>query len=324
MNKLCIILINSILRKLSTLSHMHNLKSNFEKIFQITKLTLDDYLLADGNFQIYKNKPKMTDIEIVTLSITTEALGIDSENYLFSKLRKDYGADFPNLPHRTNFSKRRKRLQDYIVQASEPISKWINPNNNQFILDSIPIPICQNPRINRTKICQDNEEIKPTRGYHASHKIHYFGFKLQLILSKSGVPITFGLTPANVHDVRYLEHVADANLGQCDLIADKGYLSAGYQTSLFENDGIRLVTPIRANMKNAQSIWNPAYRYTRKRIETLFSQLCDQLMLKRNYAKSLDGLFCRICSKIASVAILQYLNFTNQKPINRLKHALAI
>ncbi|WP_255036185.1 transposase [Lacihabitans soyangensis] len=34
-----------------------------------------------------------------------------------------------------------------------------------------------------------------------------------------------------------------------ELIADKGYLSLGYQTSLFEQDKIRLITPIRGNMK---------------------------------------------------------------------------
>lgn len=34
------------------------------------------------------------------------------------------------------------------------------------------------------------------------------------------------------------------------------------------------------------------------RIETLFSQLCDQCMLKRNYAKSTFGLSTRIISII--------------------------
>jgi len=29
-----------------------------------------------------------------------------------------------------------------------------------------------------------------------------------------------------------------------------------------------------------------SFRKTRKRIETLFSQLCDQFLIRRNYAKS--------------------------------------
>ena len=65
------------------------------------------------------------------------------------------------------------------------------------------------------------------------------------------------------------------------------------------------------------------YMKSRKRIETLFSQLCDQLMLKRNYAKSTKGLSVRILCKITAVTMLQYINYMNEKPLNHLKYALA-
>lgn len=313
----------STLRKYSTLTYMHNLKTNFDKILGITKSTLSHLLLPDGNFRVYRHAPKMTDIEVVTLALTAESLGIDSENLLFFKLKKEFSADFPRLTDRSNYNRRRKRLQDYIAWVAEPVAAIISPGNKQFILDSIPVPICQNPRISRSRICRDDPDMLPQRGYHASHKIHYFGFKMQLVLSKEGVPVSLGLTPANVHDVHYLQHLDSDKLRDAELIADKGYLSAGYQTSLFEQDRITLITPLRANMTRRKTLWNPAYRYTRKRIETLFSQLCDQLFLKRNYAKTLDGLFARMCTKISSVAVLQYINFLNNKPINHLKHALA-
>jgi len=161
-------------------------------------------------------------------------------------------------------------------------------------------------------------------GIPCLHRLHYYGFKMQLVISRSGVPVHFGITAANVHDVNYLQWLNETQLTDCELIADKGYLSLGYQTSLFEESRIRLVTPLRANMKNRLSEWNAGYRYARKRIETLFSQLCDQLMLKRNYAKTLDGLFTRLCTKISAVAVLQYTNFLNNRNINRLKHALAV
>ena len=65
------------------------------------------------------------------------------------------------------------------------------------------------------------------------------------------------------------------------------------------------------------------FKKCRKRIETIFSQLCDQFMLKRNYAKSFVGLATRVISKIAGLTILQYINKLNNKPINNIKHALA-
>ena len=39
----------------------------------------------------------------------------------------------------------------------------------------------------------------------------------------------------------------------------------------------------------------------RKRIEILFSQLRDQMMIKQNYAKTFAGLFTRTISKITAM-----------------------
>jgi hypothetical protein len=302
---------------------MHNLKTNFDKFMDIAKLSLSTTIRPDGNFERYRNPPKLSDIEVVALSIAAESLGIDSENLLFSKLRKEYAADFPRLINRCNFNRRRRRLQDAIAIVAEFASKKIGNNEKEFIIDSIPVPICQNVRIPRVKICREDSSIQPARGYHASHKQYFFGFKMQLVITKQGVPFAMGFSPANTHDTAFLDQLPHIQLTDCDLIGDKGYLSTGRQTALFENERIRLITPLRENMKRKETLWNPAYRYTRKRIETLFSQLCDQMFIKRNYAKTLNGLFARMCSKISAVAVLQYINFVNKKPINHLKHALA-
>jgi len=61
------------------------------------------------------------------------------------------------------------------------------------------------------------------------------------------------------------------------------------------------------------------FRKTRKRIETLFSQLCDQFMIRRNYAKSFDGYKTRILSKITAVTVIQMINKLSNRNINNLK-----
>ncbi|MEN9918364.1 MAG: hypothetical protein RL662_800, partial [Bacteroidota bacterium] len=61
-----------------------------------------------------------------------------------------------------------------------------------------------------------------------------------------------------------------------------------YQRDLFSSNQIRLEVPMRRN----QHDYKPQayiFRKSRKRIETFFSQLCDQFMIRRNYAKSFDG-----------------------------------
>ena len=107
----------------------------------------------------------------------------------------------------------------------------------------------------------------------------------------------------------------------CSIYGDKGYIGADVQLVLFETAHIRLECPHRLNQKN----WKPTFvpfAKARKRIETIFSQLADQFMVIRNYAKITTGLFARIISKISALTILQYVNFINNKPIGRIKYAL--
>lgn len=108
----------------------------------------------------------------------------------------------------------------------------------------------------------------------------------------------------------------------CCIFGDRGYISATAQLDLFETANIRLEVPYRHNQKN----WKPTFipfAKARKRIETDFSQMCDQFMICRNYAKETVGLFTRIIGKISAFTAMQYLNHINNRPIGRVKYALA-
>ena len=241
---------------------MHNLKSNYDKFLPIIKESLKDNMLPDGNFQLYRHKSKLSDIEVVTLAVLAETLGVDSENHLFLSLRTEYSADFINLPDRSNFNRRRRRLQHYVMAICDWVAKQVVKDDKVFVIDSMPLPICRPGRVFRSKVCKDDEHIQPARSFHAAHKVYYYRFKFQLILSKQGIPITAGMTAANVHDVKFLGMLDfDEQLSNCELIGDKGYLSLGYQTTLFDEAKIKLVTPLRSNMKTVLSSWNASYRY---------------------------------------------------------------
>ena len=149
---------------------------------------------------------------------------------------------------------------------------------------------------------------------------NYYGYKLHAICGLNGGIHSFDLTQANVHDLHYLKDVK-ADYAHCTLLADKGYISAQVQLDLFESTRIRLEVPCRKNQRDRKPAFQP-FAKARKRIETVFSQLCDQFMLVRNYAKDTEGLFTRIIGKISALTILQYINYKNNKPIGRVKHAL--
>jgi len=302
-------------------SAMHNLKTNFDKFFNITKSVFKDRLNESDNFFFYSNKPKLSDCEIIALSVTGESIGIDSENYFWGKLENDHKADFPRLIHRSNFNRRRKRLYPFIEKLNQHLAHFLNESEDVYLVDSIPVPICQIAREKHSKICKENFETAPDKGYSAVSKSYYYGYKLHLVTSVRGIFHSMDLTKASVHDVHYLSEIKNSGLSKCTLIADKGYLSSTYQLDLFNSCQVNLQTPKRANQERCPYPF--IFRNVRKRIETLFSQLCDQFMLKRNYAKTIMGLSVRILSKITAVTLLQYINSKNNKPLNHLKYALA-
>ena len=52
--------------------------------------------------------PKFSDLEVIALSATAEARGIDSENLLFKRLEAEKGNLLPNLISRRQYNQRRK------------------------------------------------------------------------------------------------------------------------------------------------------------------------------------------------------------------------
>ena len=179
------------------------------------------------------------------------------------------------------------------------------------------------------EICKDfSKEMGRTGDFHkapdfsycASQACYFFGYKLHALCGLSGVIHSYDLSKASVHDIKYLKDIKPL-YHDCSIFGDKGYIGAEIQLDLFETANIRLECPYRLNQKN----WKPTFipfAKARKRVETIFSQLTDQFLVIRNYAKEICGLFARIVGKVGAMTALQYINYINNKPIGRIKYAL--
>lgn len=89
----------------------------------------------------------------------------------------------------------------------------------------------------------------PNRGYCASQKSHFYGYKLHTVCAVGGVFQSFNLSLAFVHYIHYLKGVK-AQMCDCGLLGDRGYLCAKIQLNLFETVNIKLESPKRVNQKN--------------------------------------------------------------------------
>jgi hypothetical protein len=182
------------------------------------------------------------------------------------------------------------------------------------------LEVCELSRSSRSKICKEDTYIFPHKGYCAAQSANYYGYKLHAVCSINGVFQSIDLSPASVHDINYLKDIK-MQISDCTLIGDRGYLSAEIQLNLFETCYITLNTPMRGNQKDYKE--QPfVFKKKRKRIETLFSQLCDQFMIRRNCAKSFKRFKTRILSlyKITALTNVQYINkFIYGRNINNIK-----
>jgi hypothetical protein len=301
---------------------MHNLKTNFDKILNICKLHSEGLVNESGNVPRKGTKPKFSDLEVMALSMTSEALSIDSENLLFIKLNTDYKTDFPNIISRRQYNDRRKQCFNLQKEVRERIAKEIDKDEDVYTVDSKPFQVCKLSRMNRCKIGKEDIIKAPDFGYCASQDTWYYGYKLHAIASINGVIHSFDMSKASVHDIRYLDDIR-FELSDCTLIGDKAYLNKAVQLDLFSTANISLEVPMRENQKDYKPQFF-LFKRVRKRIETVFSQLDDQFMMVRNYAKHVTGLFSRILAKVSAMTVLQYINkHINNQPIGQVKHALA-
>ncbi len=292
---------------------MHNFESNFDKILKV----LIDLDIKSGYLHQIR-RPKLSDRDIVAISLTSEYMGIDSERQLFRILPQIIS----NKIERSVYNRRRRRLFPFIEEIRQILSDSFNRFEDIYVIDSMPLEVCKLSRSSRSRVCKENSFSSPDKGYCASQGTTYYGYKLHAICSVRGVFKSLDISPASVHDVNYLKDIRQ-QINDCTLLGDRGYLSAQVQMDLFNSYNIKLNTPMRRNQKEFRE--QPyIFKRSRKRIETLFSQLCDQFMIRRNYAKTFQGFKTRILSKITALTMVQYINkFIYQRKINNIKVNIA-
>ncbi len=290
---------------------MSNIVKNYLRVLEVISSLNCELIYKSG----VGRKQKMSDLEVVALSLTAEFMSIDSENSLFKQINQ---AEIPNLIERSQFNKRRRKLFLFSEEIRTKLAREFLEFEDYFIVDSMPLEICKFSRHSRIKICKEEFESAPSKGFCASQNNWFFGYKLHGVCSVSGIFHSLDITKAEVHDVHFLKNIKQ-QMSDCVLLGDRGYLSESIQLDLFQTVKVRLETPKRSNQKDYKQ--QPyIFRKSRKRIETLFSQLCDQFMIRRNYAKSFEGFKTRILAKITSLTLVQYINkFIFDRPINNIK-----
>ena len=174
------------------------------------------------------------------------------------------------------------------------ISVFPIPSSKYFVIDSFPLAVC---KFGRARYCRSFRGHGADYGKCPSKKETYFGYKVHAMITLEGYITTFEITPASTDDREGLRDIIE---GQSDLVilGDKGYVGEALTREL-SDQGICLMALKRSNSK---ADWPKSMRQLifklRRRVETVFSQLNEQLNAERVLAKSFQGLCTILANKI--------------------------
>jgi hypothetical protein len=148
-------------------NHMYNFCAKFRQILDICKRHSENLVNSLGNVPRVGVVPRFSDLEVIALGLTAEALGIDSENYLFHRLSQ-YGDEMPNLISRRQYNDRRKLTAGLCEEIRKRIAEEIDGGEDCFIIDSKPIEVCKPARSKRCAMGRADIDRAPSYGYCAS------------------------------------------------------------------------------------------------------------------------------------------------------------
>ncbi|MPQ43621.1 IS982 family transposase, partial [Clostridium tarantellae] len=222
---------------------------NLKDFFTITYVIIDDIYnkLIPNKVKHRRNvsDSKLSDTEIITISLVGEAMTIDSEKAWFNFVKKNFKELFPNIGDRSRFNRTKRNLYTVIYEIQ---SKFFSENkfgdNSIRIVDSMPVPVCNFGRAYFSKSFKDISSY----GYCASKKESYFGLKLHALITTKGFITDFILTAANVDDRDALWELTES-YKDIKIIGDKGYVSTEIGKQLALEQNISLLALQRKNSK---------------------------------------------------------------------------
>lgn len=187
---------------------------------------------------------------------------------------------------RSRYCRRLQRLAHNYATLMDVLGAFFkahNPNQH-YLLDSMPLAVCDNYRVKRCRIYQDHAY----QGYQASKRRYVYGLKIHLLTTEQGQPVEFLLTPAGTGDVRTL-WAFDFDLpAGAQIVGDKAYNDYRIE-DVMEECGVDLAPIRKANSKRPDPPWK-LYLQThfRQHIETTNS-LIQQLLHKHVHAVTAQG-----------------------------------
>ncbi len=284
-------------------------------------VTIDDALIADAGLAPQRPQvgidPRLSDAELFTLAVLQALLGFTSEARWIRHAKTHLRSMFPYIPQRAGYN---KRLRNSITTMSSLIrllaTRCDSWHDDVWLIDSTPV------ECGRSRETARRSDLAgwASYGYCASHSRWFWGLRLHLLATPSGLPIAFALANPKTDERDVARDWLDVDPALLTdrphqtLMADKGYRSKDFDTACAEH-GIELIRP---TMKNEAT--RPGQRFLkpfRQIIESINQTLKAQLDLERHNARSATGVTARVWQRLLALTAAIWHNQTTRQPVLR-------
>ena len=257
--------------------------------------------------------PQLDDAEQITLAVIQALLGHTSEHRFIRYAHAHLRPWFPYLPQRAAYNKRVRAaaatMQHVITAIARDCPSY---TDNLWLVDSTPVECGRS----RETVKRSDMAGYASYGYCASHSRFFWGLRLHLIATPSGLPIAYALTSAKTdeRDTALAMLELDSNLAERSgqiLMGDKGYRSAAFEAAL-NTGGVTLIRPTYGKEPE-----RPGQRFLkpfRQIIESINQTFKAQLDLERHGGRKPAGVCARVLQRILALTATIWHNETTNQP----------
>ena len=252
---------------------------------------IDDLMTAHGHQS--HCLAKVSDAEILTVAVVA-AKYFNLHHQLTLKVLPELGY-LSGAISPSRYNRRLHALADWF-ELILAILTSLFCTGDIFVIDRLPIPVCRRVRASRCKKLRGRIYC----GYCAPKKEKFFGWRLHLVCTPQGLPVSFSLRPAALHDLTPLHELLWELPAGAKVLGDKGYNSAPDEASILADTGVRLIPIRKDNMEQHTWLDREALRLYRHSIETVNSQL-EKMGIERIYARTNPGFEIKVFSVLLAL-----------------------
>jgi hypothetical protein len=261
--------------------------------------------------------PLLTDSELVCLAVAQALLGHRSEARWLRFARKHLSGMFPYLPQQSGYNKRMRAALPLVKRMIRELAMdsdlWFD---NHWIVDSTPVPC----GMSRPTVQRSNLAGWAGYGYCASHSRFFWGLRLYLVCTPTGMPILWALASPKIGEREVLAAMLEIDAGLVAdregilLISDKGFAGKAFEKDL-ARQGVQLLRPSRKREKARYG--EPMLKKVRQLIESVNDTLKGQLDLEQHGGRTFEGVAIRVAQRILAMAAAIWHNHKTRQPITR-------